>query len=65
MDIRKHYFMTFAALFLLGMVIAKPGDTFYPVKEKRDCKLVKAKMQCEFKGNEYRLKYPVIHYEFQ
>lgn len=65
MDIKKHYFMTFAALFFLGLIVAKPGDAFYPVKQERECKLVKAKMQCEFKNQEYRLNYSAIHYEYQ
>lgn len=65
MDIKKHCFMTFAALCFLGLIVAKPGDAFYPVKEVRECKLVKAKMQCEFKSQEYRLNYPAFHYEYQ
>ena len=65
MDIKKHFFMTFAALFFLGLIVAKPGDNFYPVKVERECKLVKAKLQCEDRGQEYRLNYSAINYEYQ
>lgn len=65
MDLKKHYFMTIAALFFLGLIVAKPGAAFYPVKEERDCKMVKARMQCEYKSQEYKLNYPAIHYQYQ
>jgi hypothetical protein len=64
MDLRKHYFMTCAALFFLGLIVARPGATFQPMKEQRECKLVKGKMDCESKNHEYRLTYPNIHYEY-
>lgn len=63
MDIKKHFFMTFAALFFLGLIVAKPSDNFYPNKENRECRLVKAKLHCE-ERQEYRLNYSVIHYEY-
>jgi uncharacterized protein (UPF0179 family) len=65
MNIRKHFFMTFAALFFLGLIVAKPGETFYPAKEMRDCKLDKGKMTCVEKGQEYRINYSVIQYQFE
>lgn len=66
MEIKKHYFMTCAALFFLGLIVAKPGSTFYPPsKEVRECKLVKAKLDCEVKTVEYTINQPTIHYEYQ
>lgn len=64
MDIKKHFFMTFAALFFLGLIVAKPSDNFYPNKEQRECKLLKAKLHCQDRDQEYRLNYSVIHYEY-
>ncbi len=66
MEIKKHYFMTCAALFFLGLIVAKPGSTFYPVnKEERDCKLAKGKLNCEVRTVEYSINQPTIHYEFK
>ena len=64
MDIKKHYFMTCAALLFLGMIVARPDSTFTPSKKGRECKLVKGKMDCESKNLEYRLNFPNIHYEY-
>jgi hypothetical protein len=66
MEIKKHYFMTCAALFFLGLIVAKPGTSFYPApKEHRDCRLVKGKLDCEVKTVEYKINHPPIHYEYQ
>ena len=65
MNVKKHFFMTISALFFLGVIVAKPGDNFYPKKKEPECKLVKAKMHCEERDQEYRLNYSVIHYEYQ
>jgi hypothetical protein len=65
MDIKKHYFMTCAALFFLGLIVAKPGSSFYPAKETRDCKLAKGKLDCEVKTVEYKINHPTIRYEYQ
>ena len=65
MEIRKHYFMTVAALFFLGLIVAKPGSSFQPTtKEQRDCKFVKGKLNCEYKNQEYQLDHRV-HYVYQ
>jgi hypothetical protein len=65
MEIKKHYFMTCAALFFLGLIVAKPGSSFYPPKEHRECKLVKGKMDCDARTVEYRINHPTIHYQYQ
>lgn len=66
MEIKKHYFMTCAALFFLGLIVAKPGSTFYPAaKEDRDCKLIKGKLDCEVRTVEYSINQPTIHYELK
>lgn len=66
MEIKKHYFMTCAALFFLGLIVAKPGSTFYPAdKENRHCKVVKGKLDCEVRTVEYSINQPTIHYEFK
>jgi len=68
MEIKKHYFMTCAALFFLGLIVAKPGSSFYPQSKSdsdRDCKLVKGKLDCEVKTVEYTINQPTIHYEYQ
>lgn len=61
MEIKKHYFMTVAALFFLGIIVAKPGSTFNPSHEQRECKLVKGKMDC---SNKYQDNYKINHASF-
>ena len=65
MNVKKHFVMTFSALFFLGLIVAKPGDTFYPEKKEPQCKLAQAKSNCKERAQEYRLNYSVIHYEYQ
>ena len=65
MNIKKHFFMTLAALFFLGLIVAKPGETFYPAKEIRECKLLKGKMSCADKSLEYQINYSVIQYQYE
>lgn len=65
MEIKKHYFMTCAALFFLGLIVAKPGSSFYPAKEDRDCKFLKGKMNCEVKTVEYNMNHQTVHYQYQ
>ncbi len=65
MEIRKHYFMTCAALFFLGLIVAKPGSSFYPTKDLRDCKMVKGKVDCDVKTVEYKINHSPVHYEYQ
>jgi hypothetical protein len=65
MEIKKHFLITFGALFILGIIVAKPGEAFYPEKEKRECKLVKGKMNCDLKTVEYRLNYKTVPYVYQ
>lgn len=64
MELRKHYFMTCAALFFLGIIVAKPGSSFYPAKENRECKLTKGKMECIYKNQEYKMN-DSIRYVYQ
>jgi hypothetical protein len=64
MELKKHYFITCAALFFLGMIITSPDSSFTPVRRERECKMVKGKMNCDSKHSDYRTNYPNIHYEF-
>lgn len=66
MNLKKHYFMTVTALFFLGMIVAKPGETFTPKDEQtRECKWTKGKMECEYKNPEYQINYPAIRYQYR
>lgn len=67
MDIKNHFFMTFCALFFLGIIVAKPGDAFQPAKEERDCKLVKGKMACVYHYHEDRINNTIgeIRYHYK
>lgn len=65
MELKKHYFMTVAALFFLGVIVAKPGATFYPAKEHRDCKVVKGKVNCSNKFQEYKINHASMWYKFE
>jgi hypothetical protein len=47
------------------LIVAKPGSSFYPPKEHRECKLVKGKMDCDARTVEYRINHPTIHYQYQ
>lgn len=40
MEIKKHYFMTCAALFFLGLIVLKPQAFFYPAESKKEEKKV-------------------------
>lgn len=63
---KRHYFMTCAALFFLGIIIARPGSTFYPREEKIECKASKMKsFDCHKKVTEYKLNTQGIRYEYQ
>jgi hypothetical protein len=46
MDVKKHFFMTFVALFFLGLIVAKPGSAFRLSDFNRECRLSKGKMVC-------------------
>lgn len=65
MNQKKHYFMTFSALFFLGLIVAKPGESFTPTEKQRECKWEKGKMECETKIPEYQLNYSAIRYQYQ
>ena len=67
MDIKNHFFMTFVALFFLGVIVAKPGDAFQPANEDRDCKLVKGKMACVYHYHENRITNTIgeIRYQYR
>lgn len=65
MNLKRHYFMTFSALFFLGLIVAKPGESFTPTEEKRVCNWSKGKLECEKKYPEYEINHPVVEYHFQ
>lgn len=65
MDLKKHYLMTFSALFFLGLIVAKPGDTFSPNKDERVCNWAKGKLECEKKLKEYDINNPVVKYHYR
>ncbi|MFP5386273.1 MAG: hypothetical protein ACLGHN_09365 [Bacteriovoracia bacterium] len=65
MDSKQHYFMTLTALFFLGLLVAKPGSSFQPPDEKRECKWNKGKLECEHKNPEYHLNYRAIQYHYK
>ena len=57
MDLKNHFLLTFAALFFLSLIITKPGFSFLPAMEGRDCKLVKGKVDCSYKSQEYKINH--------
>lgn len=65
MELKKHYLMTVAALFFLGVVMAKPGATFFPVKDQRECKLVKGKINCSNKFQENKVISTSFWYKYE
>lgn len=65
MRIRRHHLLTVAGIFFLGVLISKPGATFYPVKEQRECKLEKGKMNCVNKFQEVKVTKMPIWYEYE
>jgi hypothetical protein len=66
MQRRKHYFMTCAALFFLGLIVARPGSTFYPNENKRTCNVTLVhKRNCEQWKSEYRLNMPLVEYQYR
>ncbi|WP_408098385.1 hypothetical protein ACJVC5_05600 [Peredibacter sp. HCB2-198] len=65
MDVKNHFFLTFVALFFLGVIVAKPGETFQPAKEERDCRLVKGKMACVYHYHEDRITNTIGEVRYQ
>jgi len=65
MEIRRHHLLTLVGIFFLGIVIAKPGATFYPVKEQRECKLEKGKLNCVSKFQEIKISKMPIWYKYE
>ncbi len=65
MNLKKHYFMTLTALFFLGLIVAKPGESFTPSEKQRECKWSKGKLECESKNLEYQINYPAIRYQYK
>lgn len=50
MEIRKLFFMTFSALFFLGLILGKPESAFTPVDiENKECKFVRRSLACDVK----------------
>lgn len=54
MNIKLHYFVTFCALFFLGLIIKSPTPA-HTQNAERSCKIVKGKMDCYYKYTEYRI----------
>lgn len=65
MNKKMHFFMTFIALFFLGVIIGKPSSAFYPEKVLKECKWVKGRRICEQINPDYSLNYPVIQYQYK
>jgi hypothetical protein len=64
MELRSHYFITLAALFILGILVARPGTAFQATSDKH-CRFLKGKLECEVRIQEYQLNHPVIHYVYE
>ena len=67
MDIKNHFFLTILALFSLGVIVTRPGNTFRPVNEDRSCKLDKGKMTCVYHYQEDRISKTIeeVRYQYQ
>ncbi len=65
MEIRRHHLLTLAGILFLGVVIAKPGTSFYPVKEQRECKLEKGKLNCVSKFQEIKISKMPVWYKYE
>lgn len=65
MNLKKHYFMTVSALFFLGLIVSKPGDTFTSHEAPRECRWTKGKMKCEFRNLEYQINHSVVKYHYE
>ena len=65
MEIRRHHLLTLAGLFIFGIAITKPGATFYPVKEHRECKLDKGKLNCVSKFQEIKVTKMPVWYKYE
>ena len=65
MDLKNHFFLTFVALFFLGIIVAKPGNAFFVMKEDRECRLVKGKMDCLSKYDEYEMNHALSPVKFR
>lgn len=55
MDFKNHFFLTFVALMFLGVLAVKPGNVLYSVKDDRECKIMRGKMDCDIKHYEYEM----------
>lgn len=65
MNLKKHYLMTVSALFFLGLIVAKPGDSFTPSEEERVCRRDTENLECEKKLLEYEINNPVVKYHYR
>lgn len=54
MNIKLHYFVTFSALFFLGLIIKNP-DPLPGQNAERSCRVAKGKMDCYYKYTENRI----------
>jgi hypothetical protein len=63
MNIKLHYFVTFSALFFLGLILSSPVPG--PAQNtERECKVIKGKMDCYYKYTEKRInKNTEVHYK--
>jgi hypothetical protein len=65
MEIRKHFFMTFSALFFLGLILGKPESAFTPVDiEYKECKFVRKSLACDLE-NKVARDAPSISYQYE
>lgn len=55
MELKLHYLVTLCALFVLGIIVAKPGKLLPTNAGERTCKMIKGKMDCFYRYTEYRI----------
>lgn len=67
MDLKNHFFLTFTALFLLGLIISRPGNAFLSKQEERDCRMIRGRLDCMESRSEYKMNDSVknIHYHYE
>lgn len=65
MELSRYHLLTLAGLFIFGIAISKPGTSFYPLKEQRECKLEKGKMNCVSKFQEVKVSNTPVWYKYE
>jgi hypothetical protein len=59
---KKHYVMTCAALFFLGLIVMKPRSTFYPAETRKECRFAKIKWSdCGKSNPDSRITSPIVY----